>query len=117
MSFFSDLIALGLAQIKDSAGESIRYYRGDDFIDITAVPGDGQRRGQQNDIARINGQRDWMILVSDLNFGAGSTQPRRGDQIVHAGITAEVLPQDGDDVYRMAGFAQYRVHSQVIANG
>jgi len=111
LSFFSDQIALGLTDILDAAGQSVTYYRGDDSITVTAVPGDGQRRGLQTEVVRINSQRDWLILVEALTFGV----PLRGDQIVYNGVTWEVLPQDGEDCYRAVGFVQYRIHTKVIA--
>lgn len=113
MSFFSDQIALGLADVMLAAGETITYYRGDSYITITAVPGDGQRKGLPDEVVRINGQRDWLIMVADLTFGT----PQRGDLIVHGTTTYEVLPQDGEDVYRSVGFIQYRVHAKVISIG
>lgn len=96
-----------------TAGETITYYRGDSSITITAVPGDGQRKGLPDTVTRINGQRDWLIMAAALTFGV----PQRGDLIVHGSTTYEVLPQDGEDVYRSIGFIQYRVHAKVISIG
>lgn len=117
MSYFSDMIAAGLADIQDAAGETVTYWRGDDYITITATPGDGQRRGQQAEVIRINSQRDWLILVSALNFGAGPVPPQRNDQVKFGSLVFEVLPQDGEDCYRAVGFDQYRVHTKVLSLG
>lgn len=120
MSAFSDRIKQGLARIRATAGESVTYRRGEETIALTAVPGAGTQRGQQQDVTRIDSQRDWMIAVEDLDFGSGPVPPERGDQIDFetdvATYTFEALPQDGEHVYRFSDSAmsQYRIHTKVV---
>lgn len=117
MSYFSDAIAAGLEDITAAAGEAGTLWRGDVSVPVSAVPGDGVRRGQPAEVIRLNSMRDWLILVADYDFGSGPVVPEREDQIKVAGVTYEVLPGDNGDVYSAPSFAQYRVHTKVISIG
>jgi hypothetical protein len=115
MSFLSNAIAAGLGLIMATAGERVTYYRGDKKIEnLLATPGDGQRPSRQSEVVSVTGEQDWMVMVADLDFGDGPVPPERSDRIVSGGITYEVLPRDGDDVYRDPTLVQYRIHSKVI---
>jgi hypothetical protein len=118
MSVFRDLVDAGLSLIRDAAGESIRYYRGDKFRDMVAVPGNGQRKGQPV----IGSQQDWLIEIAEMRkFCCLPRTPERGDlieiKIANSRLRYEVLPQDGEDVYRIENFSQLRVHSKLIFCG
>jgi predicted nuclease of predicted toxin-antitoxin system len=107
MSLLSNSIRILNAALKITGGESITYRRGNDTIDITAVP----VRTSQTDfsldaeVALTARERDWIILTEDLAFGGQLALPQPDDAIgwidslgnLH---TYTVLPRAGERCYR-----------------
>lgn len=117
MSFHSDAIKAGLGLVACAAGERVYYNRGDRRQQITAVPGTGERSGPQAEVVRVNGKRDWLIMVEELDFlavGNRNATPEHSDFIEVDNVTYEVLPDDSGECYSDKVQCQYRVHTKVI---
>ena len=65
-----------------AAGVAIRYVRGDDVVDLTAVPGTTDFETETSSgMFESHQARDYLILADDLSLGGASVKPKRGDEI------------------------------------
>lgn len=96
MSLISKALTAHSARLKQSAGESVSYFRGGQSVALVAVPGqtvfdevesDGEVRTQSKAV-------DFLVRPSDLVLDGSATEPRRGDWIKR---------QDGQRFDVMAG--------------
>lgn len=106
MNQLLDSIRALAISLKRAGGVLVSYGRGNDAINITAIPG-GTRHDDYSDIQEASltaRERDWFILAEDLSIG-GSVLPQRGDTItwidsVGTTHTYDVRPRAGDRCYR-----------------
>jgi hypothetical protein len=81
------------------AGVDVSITRGATTISVVALPGDGLHEYSQDGVVTSEVRsRDFLILVSDYDFGDGATEPQRNDVIVHGSTTYKVL-SDGGEIY------------------
>lgn len=68
--------------LASSAGVAIRYVRGDDAVDLAAVPGSTDYETETSGgIFESHQARDYLILADDLKIGGERVKPKRGDEI------------------------------------
>ena len=111
MSDFDDAIGGMTTDLLTEAGTSCVYLRGNTATTITL------RKSQQQStfLDQGNGQMtevrpvDFIGLTSALPY-----TPERGDRIVCAGNTYEVLPGVGEMVYRQISSQMTRIHTKRI---
>ena len=81
MASIAKQISDSLSSLQGTCGFSITYTRGDRAVTLTAVPGVTQYETESGDIIESAQSRDFIILASDLKFGATAVLPERGDTI------------------------------------
>jgi hypothetical protein len=109
---FADGWLTGMVQA--AAGETVTYTRGAESITLTATVGQVAFVSTELGGARIQiGDRDYLIKVSDLTFGA----PKIGDRITHT-VGGNVLvfeikdPETGEKAWRYSDpdRTEWRIH-------
>ena len=120
-SAVASAIAAGIAAAKTVAGLSVVYKRGGDSVALTAIPGNVvyEVTSETGSIETFR-SRDWLINISDLDFGAGALLPARGDTIEETvgaivyEYTVNSLP-DGQHYRTGANRVQLRIHTKQTA--
>jgi len=67
--------------LKEQAGVSVTYTRGDRAVTLTAVPGETTFEIESGDVIESAQSRDFLILASELILGGYASTPQRGDTI------------------------------------
>lgn len=122
MGLFQDMIAGGLAAIRQAAGVTVTIRRnGIASAPVTAVRGSSEfiRESDENGSASWR-TLDYLIAVADYVIDGVVTQPQGGDLIEEAigGIvaTSEVVLNPGEKpTLSDSGETQYRIHTQRVA--
>lgn len=120
----ADILADGAAwlagHLKDSAGRTITYVRGNQAVEVTATLGNSAFESQnQSGVAERWESRDYLIPDADLPFG----EPLHGDKIVETingvAVTYEVRTPRGVPLLHYAdGFRLIvRVHTTQTESG
>lgn len=101
-------------------GESVIYRRGNDSIDIIAVPvrTSHDDYSTEDDVSLTARERDWIVLTEELVLDGVMISPQRGDEIdfidaLERKHTFQVLPRAGDRCFRHTDptLAQLRIYS------
>lgn len=119
---FDNTMTGALGAVMASRGVAVTYWRGSDFVSVTATPAeerylvdDGEGYLQQMHA------RDYLLAASDIDFGGGATPPARGDLIKEtiggAVHTYEVVALGGESHYRYMdpGLSMVRVHTKLVS--
>ena len=78
----ADILAQSFQTLASTGGVSIRYVRGDDVVDLTAVPGSTDYETEtRGGIFESHQARDYLVLADDLKIGGDRVKPKRGDEI------------------------------------
>ena len=78
----ADILAQSFQTLASTGGVSIRYVRGDDVVDLTAVPGSTDYETETSGgIFESHQARDYLVLADDLKIGGDRVKPKRGDEI------------------------------------
>ena len=78
----ADILAQSFQTLASTGGVSIRYVRGDDVVDLTAVPGSTHYETETSGgIFESHQARDYLVLADDLKIGGDRVKPKRGDEI------------------------------------
>ena len=95
------------AALKSTGGETITYRRGNDSIDIVAVPVRVRHDdyAPDEDLSLTARERDWIVWQEDLVIGGERLLPNKDDEIdwldpLGVKHTYQVRPRDGDRCYR-----------------
>lgn len=68
--------------LASQAGVSVRYARGNDDVELTAVPGSHVSEDYGEDgIAVVSRMQDWLIDPVDLVIDSATVKPEPGDRI------------------------------------
>lgn len=109
------------AALKSAGGATITYRRGNDSIDITAVPVrvNHSDYSPDADLSLTSRDRDWIVLAEDLAIAGQLIDPQRGDEIdwidsLDVTHTYEVLPRAGDRCFRHTDVTmlQFRIYTK-----
>lgn len=98
-------VGVSVTYTRSGVGVSLTAWRGNELETVT-LPG--------GTVSRVDSkERDYLFLASDLSYGA----PEKGDRITDNGETFEVMPTQGNPIWRWSDHARQirRVHvKQVI---
>lgn len=93
--------------LKSLGGESVTYRRGNDSIDIIAVPvrTSHDDYATEDDLSLTARERDWIVLAEELVFDGVMVEPQRGDEIdwidsLERKHTYQILQRAGDRCFR-----------------
>jgi hypothetical protein len=107
MSLQSNAVRNLVAGLKQVGGEDISYGRGNESIDIVAVPVRTRHidYANEDDLSLTARERDWIVSAVDVAFGGVITTPQRGDFInwidpLGSQRTFQVLPRADDRCFR-----------------
>jgi hypothetical protein len=104
-------------QFKQHASQTVTYRRGAAEISVQATP--GRTTAEQTDVEGLTVEtlvNDFLIQATDLDLGAGPTEPQLGDEIVFAGDTYSVRPHGGELWRHSDSYGQVlRIHTKRIA--
>lgn len=97
-------------------GEPIVYRRGDLNADIQAVRGESEfdRLESDGESRTLMKSVDWIMRLSDLDFGSGPVEPERGDTITTAdGQVFDLMPGRSENSWRWLNSYRtgYRIHT------
>lgn len=86
------------------AGEAVTYRRGNDAIELTALPARVQAiEDDGSEFSHSSREKDWIVAAEDLVIASTPFVPARGDVIrwENAGVVREfqVLPRENDGRY------------------
>lgn len=125
MSLVSRGSAAHKRRAKLSAGVSITYARGVDSVELTAWEGRTlfAIESRQEGAARVQwGDKDYLIVASELILDGDTVTPREGDRITQTlpegDVTFEVLPPNrGEPAWRYSDPQRtiLRVHVKEVA--
>lgn len=121
MSAFSNAIAGGLKSIRQVAGETVRYVRGEQEIaELSAVLGKSDFVGTDSEGVTVTATAiDWIVEAAELVFDDAEETflPEMGDQIEHTigevVNTYEVQPGADNEVWKYCdeqGQTTIRIH-------
>ena len=120
MSFFSEMLAVGLGIVRDLTGESVVYHAGNVAISIEkATPLQGRQIETIDQREALDTQElDWGIEAALLVHDGAAITPAPGHYITWSvlGKTNQytVTPRDGDQCWNWSdegGQTQYRIHT------
>ncbi len=100
-------------------GISIRYARGESYVDVTAVIGQTRTEEAIDDNAIVKSSvRDFLIKKSVLVLDSVLIEPKVGDKITEGGNTYQVSGLGSDGPARDSGFSGYtwRIHTAEVAS-
>ena len=82
LTIIADILVQSFQTLASTGGVSIRYVRGDDAVDLTAVPGSTDYETETSGgIFESHTARDYLVLAEDLKIGGERVRPKRGDEI------------------------------------
>jgi hypothetical protein len=86
MSFITEQLVGSFVELQNEHGEAITYRRGNETVDLIAVPGTSEAEALGDDQLVVNVElKDWLVLASELQFGTGQSArpitPQIGDRI------------------------------------
>lgn len=113
---FAQASARIASRLKGRAGVSVTYKRGTSTYTLTVW------RGNELENVEIAGQsitrldsteRDYLFLASDLSIG----EPAKGDRIIDNGETFELMPVQGNPIWRWSDESRTirRVHVKQVS--
>jgi hypothetical protein len=104
---------------------AVTYLRDAETLDLTGKAWVGRtvftRIPREGGAAIVFGDRDYLVIATDLVFDSEVVEPRRGDRIVEviAGVevTFEVIDPFGEPAWRWSdpGRMVYRIHTKEVA--
>lgn len=122
----TDMLATGSAwldgKLTSHASINVEYRRGSDSVTVAAVRGrtefESITAGDLGVVERIE-SRDYLIMATEIDFGAGPVLPVRGDEIVEGGLVYECVPFgtiSGDTHWRYADIYRnrLRIHTKLM---
>jgi hypothetical protein len=122
MSPFTKSISEGFATLRQTAGTTIKYQRGANWVSLKAVPGvtTFEAVTPHNTVIELR-SRDYTFAAADLVLAGSMVTPVKGDQIIEDTGTAyqtyEVMRPDGgaEQVWRYQDHGQtsIRVHTKL----
>lgn len=119
MTMFADARTMLSTGLKDAAGVSVVYSRGETSLSITAIPGRTVFSSNQDGGARIEfGDRDYLIVASDLTYGEPALGDRIAETIDGTSTTFEVVtPNTGEPAWRWSDPAhtRWRIHTKQVS--
>jgi len=122
MSLLREGVREHYSRLIESAGVLVTYYRGEDCVEVYAVPGETVFEQVERDGSVVEVRsRDWTVLQSALDFGAGHTEPVVKDSIQYTedeeATVYEVLRDAGQKHFREADAfgGAFRIHTKVKA--
>jgi len=118
-----DSAVAGMARaVQGSRGVPVTYHRGGDALPLTAVPAEDRYLADDgHGLLQQQFVRDYLLLAADLDFGAGPTEPQRGDLIKEtiggAVKVYEVVALGGEPHWRYcdSGHTVMRIHTKLVA--
>lgn len=107
MNLLTGAVRLLNTSLQSLGGESVVYRRGNDSIDIIAVPvrTSHDDYATEDDLSLTARERDWIIAADQLVFDGVMIEPQRLDEIdwidsLGRKHTYQVLQRAGDRTYR-----------------
>ena len=121
MNSFQSAIADSIDAIRDIAAVDVTYHRGDDWLTLSAVPGESRFTLTDNRGRILKAQtRDYLIKATDLIIDGAIVEPQRGDQIKEdrdrdIAVYEVMRPDAGNEVWRYsdAGRTTIRIHTRL----
>src|SRR4051812_48882830 len=121
MSAFDTAITAAMSTLRTSAGNCVQFWRGDDWVALTAVPGQTHFEiDDGNGVVVEYRSKDFIVAACHLVIDAAVVEPRRGDLIKETSggkvITYEVMRPDGNEQvfrYMDAARTNIRIHCKV----
>jgi len=116
-------VALAFRAACASRGETITYSRGERSIEVTAIRGSSEFQCEAAGEVRTEyPDADWKVLAEDMGFPAGEAEeldalaivPQKGDRVVTATETFEVLAPAGAKVFSRRN-GKMRIHSKQVS--
>lgn len=101
MSSFSQLLAGGLATLRQAAGDPATYQRGALSVALSSVlPGKSEYETTDSfGMTTTAEANDWIFAAAELVLDGELTTPLPGDQIVINGATFELVDLPGRNCY------------------
>lgn len=123
MSRLGEVISDAFEAALGTLGLCVAYHRGDEFVELDAVPGKSEFLSSDGDGILVDYRsRDFSMRACDLKIDGETIEPKRGDLIketdgnkIH---TYEVMrPDGGEQVFRYSDTARtiVRVHAKLKA--
>ena len=111
------------AQRKAHLATTVRYFRGEAFVDVLATVGRTVfEQADEYGIVHRTETRDFLITAADLTFGDGPVTPKEGDRIHDFSVPGtnniyEVMTPGGEPPFRYSDpyRTTLRVHTKHVA--